>query len=455
MLTALERQASISSQTRQSLSECHDCGLIQRLPRADEQASVLVCQRCGATLRQVRASSLALCTICATSGLVLFVLALSLPAVSVWMQGGRYGRSDLLTGPARLRQSGFWELGLATLATLIVLPLLKLVTVLTMAICVRAGRVPRVLKACFAALPTLTEWAMVDVFLLGAMIALFRLKVWMVVSFGPALFALGGSALCSIAVDAALDRFVFWRLVPLRAPVPEAEPSLPAQTSSPATWFGCSGCGRVARLPEGAECRRCECRVHARKPNMMQRTTALIAAAALLAIPANLLPVMSITKLGRGGPSTILGGTVELAQAGLWGLAGLVLVASVCVPVFKLGALSYLLLSIRRGSRAGLLFRTRLYRVVALIGRWSMIDIFATMMQVALARFGWLGSVRPGLGATAFCGVVALTMWASKSFDPRLIWDAAGLNPPLESTAEPLNPGGEAGDTDAPRWVTA
>jgi paraquat-inducible protein A len=432
-------------QARQSLSECHDCGLIQRLPPAEQEASVIACERCGATLRQVRASSLLLCTICATSGLVLFMLALSLPAVSVWMQGGRYGRSDLLTGPARLRQSGFWELGFATLLTLIVLPLIKLVTVVAMGVSVRFGNVPRLLKASFAALPTISEWAMVDVFLLGAMIALFRLKVWMVVDFGPALFALGASALCSIAVDASLDRFVFWRRVPL---VPEKHTPTPPGAAS--TWLGCAGCGRVARLPDGARCRRCERPVHARKPSTTQRTWALIAAAALLAIPANVLPVMTINKLGRGGPSTILGGTVELTEAGLWGLATLVFVASVLVPLFKLGALSYLLWSVRRGSRTGLMFRTRLYRVVALIGRWSMIDIFATMMLVALARFGWLGSVRPGLGASAFCGVVALTMWASKSFDPRAMWDAAGLNPALEST-EPSPEGGEP----EPPWVPA
>ena len=414
-------------QARQSLSECHDCGLLQRLPLAEEQAAVLACQRCGATLRQVRASSLVLCTICATSGLVLFLLALWLPAVSVWMQGGRYARGDLLTGPERLSQAGFWELSLATTFTLIVLPLAKLTTVVGMAVALRLGRVPRLLKASFALLPTISEWAMIDVFLLGAMIALFRLKVWMVVSFGPALYALGGAALCSIAVDASLDRFVFWRRVAL-----VHTQHLPEQSGLPATWLGCAGCGRVARLPDRAECRRCERPVYARKPDTVRRTLALIVAAVLLAIPANLLPVMTITKLGRGGPSTILGGTVELTEAGLWGLALLVFVASVLVPLFKLGALSYLLLSIRRGSRTGLMFRTRLFRVVALIGRWSMIDIFATMMLVTLARFGWLGSVRPGLGASAFCGVVALTMWASKSFDPRAMWDAAGQNPPAE-----------------------
>ena len=130
----------------------------------------------------------------------------------------------------------------------------------------------------------------------------------------------------------------------------------------------------------------------------------------------------------------------------------LVLVASVLVPLFKLGSLSYLLWSIRRGDRETLLARTRLFRVVALIGRWSMIDIFATMMLTALARFGWLGSVHPGLGASAFCGVVALTMWASKSFDPRLMWDAVGLNPPLEPTTKSEDAHDDAAE---PQWVSA
>jgi paraquat-inducible protein A len=192
--------------------------------------------------------------------------------------------------------------------------------------------------------------------------------------------------------------------------------------------LGCDSCGLVTRAAEGSACRRCERRVQARKGDSIRRTWALVVSAALLAIPANVLPVMTIMKLGRGGPSTILGGTLELTQYGFWGLAALVFVASILVPLLKLGALSLLLVTTARRSTAQLLLRTRLFRVVAVIGRWSMLDIFATMTLVTLARFGWLGTVRPGLGATAFCGVVLLTLLASHSFDPRLMWDAAGKN---------------------------
>jgi paraquat-inducible protein A len=147
---------------------------------------------------------------------------------------------------------------------------------------------------------------------------------------------------------------------------------------------------------------------------------------------------MTITKLGKGGPSTILGGSLELTEAGFWGLAALVFVASILVPLVKLGALSFLLVSAQRGVTSRLVLRTRLFRVVTLIGRWSMLDIFATMTLVTLARFGWLGNVRPEAGATAFCGVVVLTMLASEAFDPRLLWDAAGHNPPTEAAPRGL-----------------
>ena len=206
--------------------------------------------------------------------------------------------------------------------------------------------------------------------------------------------------------------------------------------SSNGLLIGCHGCDLLVKACEGCACPRCGSQLHARKPDSVRRTWALLAAAALFAVPANVWPVMTITKLGRGGPSTILGGSMELTQAGFWGLAALVFTASILVPLVKLAALSALLVSTRRGSTSRLTLRTRLFRVITLIGRWSMLDIFATMTLVTLARFGWLGSVRPEPGASAFCCVVVLTMLASEAFDPRLMWDAAGHNAPADAVGQ-------------------
>ncbi len=408
--------------------ECTDCGLLQRLPEIDAVA-LITCARCGATLRQARRWSVVLSGLCAGLGLVLFALALLFPLASVWMSGGRFATSDLWMGPEHLRAQGAWVLALAVFATLLVLPAFKLTVVLAMSIGVCVGATPRWLKVGFTFVPLASEWAMLDVFLLGAMIALFRLEAWMLVTFGPALFALGGAALCSIGVDAAFDEAAFWERVKRR-------PHVSAQGTD-AGVIGCRHCGLVARGDEGERCARCERALIRRKPDSVQRTWALVGAATLLAIPANVLPVMTIVKLGRGGPSTILGGTVELAQAGLWGLATIVFVASILVPVVKLTGLSVLLVTTQRRSSLRLTLRTRLYRLIALIGRWSMVDVFATMMLVTLARFGWLGRVLPDAGASAFCAVVVLTMFASESFEPRLMWDAAGMNrKPLALSSE-------------------
>jgi paraquat-inducible protein A len=270
---------------------------------------------------------------------------------------------------------------------------------------------------------------MVEVFLLGAAIALVRLEAWMQVDLGPALLATCGFALCSLWVDGVLDRAQLWQRAPLWGPTASSGPERGA--ASP-RLMGCSHCQRVAWVCEGSGCRRCDRAVHARKPGSVGRTWAAIVAASLLAIPANALPVMTVVTSGHGGPRTILGGTLELAENGFWGLAVVVFVASIVVPLVKLGVLCTVLLMTGRRSPLRLRLRTRLIRAVALVGRWSMLDVFATMILVALARFGWIGSVTPGPGASAFCGVVLLTLLAMQSFDSRLMWDAAGKNPHRE-----------------------
>jgi paraquat-inducible protein A len=402
-----------------ALCECRDCGLLQRLPEVPD-GSLAVCSRCDALLRNRQRHTLPLSLACAGVGLALFALAFVLPVASVSMPGGRFATADLFTGPELLRQTGAWPLAVVVVLTLLVLPGFELLMMVIMAVGVHAGQVPRWMRRAFAALPELGSWAMVEVFMLGATIALVRLRAWMHVGFGLALFALGGVVLCSIGLDAALDRGALWARVPLLAGAARRAPG--------ANLIGCGGCDLVWPSQDGDRCRRCSRTLHARKPDSIHRTWALGLAAALLAIPANLLPVMTITKAGQGGPSTIIGGTIELVEHGFWPLAVLVFVASIVVPLLKLVALVVLLICTSRASAGYLSLRTKVFRAVTFIGRWSMLDIFATMTLVELARFGWLGSVLPGVGATAFCGVVILTMLASESFDPRLMWDAAGAN---------------------------
>jgi len=185
----------------------------------------------------------------------------------------------------------------------------------------------------------------------------------------------------------------------------------------------CHACGLLSPL-EAHQCPRCAGPLHLRKLDSLGRTWALLITAAALYLPANLLPVMRVTTMGRDQADTIMGGILYFLHSGSWPLALLIFSASIVVPILKLVILSFLLVSVHRRSRWNPRFRTRLYQFTELIGRWSMVDIFVVILMVAMVEMGSLASVEPGPGAMAFALVVASTMMASRSFDPRLIWDA-------------------------------
>jgi paraquat-inducible protein A len=201
----------------------------------------------------------------------------------------------------------------------------------------------------------------------------------------------------------------------------------PALSAARAGLISCETCHLLSRPadPEVPEhCSRCGAALAWRRRNSLQITWALVIAAAICYIPANILPVLATTALGSTDYDTIMGGVVLLYTTGSWPLALIVLVASVMVPLGKLVALGYLLIVVQRGALGGHRERTRLYRLVQIIGRWSMLDVFVDTFTVALVQLQPLMSVAPGPGVLFFAAVVVLTMTAAESFDPRLIWDA-------------------------------
>ena len=192
--------------------------------------------------------------------------------------------------------------------------------------------------------------------------------------------------------------------------------------------LSCEACHLLSR-PAGATepgfCRRCGEQLEWRRHASIQTTWALVIAAAICYIPANALPVLNTTTLGTSEGDTILGGVAFLYTSGSWPLALIVLVASVMIPLGKLVALVYLLITVQRGSVTSSHERTRLYRMVEFIGRWSMLDVFVDAFTVALVQLQPLMSVTPGPGVLFFAAVVVVTMLAAETFDPRLIWDSA------------------------------
>lgn len=208
-------------------------------------------------------------------------------------------------------------------------------------------------------------------------------------------------------------------------------------TAAESGLINCHGCSLLVRRPSAVDrmgilrCPRCGTRLHLRKPNSTARTWALIVAAFIFYVPANLLPVTVTTYLGSSQADTILSGVIYFMRTGSWGIALIIFVASIVVPMAKLIILIGLLLSVQRRSRWRPAERTRLFRITELVGRWSMLDVFVVTVLVALVRLGYLTTIEAGAGVVYFASVVVLTMIAAMTFDPRLIWDS------LEGKDEP------------------
>ena len=199
--------------------------------------------------------------------------------------------------------------------------------------------------------------------------------------------------------------------------------------------IGCGVCGLVCRnvagdprldgddVGDAMACPRCGATLRRRKSASFARTWALLLAAFLLYIPANVLPIMRTASLNDVDDNTIISGVVELWVNGSPGLAVIVFCASLVVPMLKFTVLATLLTSSQRHSGWAPMQRAKLYRFVELIGYWSMLDVFVVALLSGLVRFNVLSRVEPLPGVIFFGLTVVLTMFASMSFDPRLIWD--------------------------------
>ena len=184
----------------------------------------------------------------------------------------------------------------------------------------------------------------------------------------------------------------------------------------------CHNCGGLSYVAD-LSCETCGRSLHLRYDNAVQLTMALVLTGILLLIPANFLPIMTSSTLGKETTSTILGGVILLWKHGDYVLALIILTASFLVPVTKLGALCWLCYQTTRPSQIDAAQNTLVYRATEIVGRWSMVDVFVVAILVALIQVGSLMSITPGPGAFAFAGAVVATMVAAMKFDSRLLWD--------------------------------
>jgi paraquat-inducible protein A len=311
------------------------------------------------------------------------------PVLTLYLQGQGQA-ATFFDAVSVVWREGYPEVSVATFAAGFILPVIHLCLLLWVLVPLTFRRLPLFFESTIKIIDHLKPWCMVPVFLLGILVAAVKLAGMASLVMGIGLFATACAAMLITSLGRLGERRL--RMMAIDLGVPAQPPEIPKPPS----------------------------------PSQISRVWALLLAAAIMYVPANLLPIMQITSVGGTSGHTIVGGVIELYQMGSWDIALVVFVASVLVPVFKLIALSCLVALTQLGIVRGLKSRTQLYRVVEFIGQWSMLDVFVVILLSALGQFGALLSIEPGSGAIAFGTVVILTMLAALSFDPRLAWRRAG-----------------------------
>jgi len=414
---------------------CAECDLLQvDTPLA--AGSTLRCRRCHAELRRDRAHGPEYALAFTLASAVLLVISNLYPIVGLSLNGNVV--QTTLAGSVRmLYEHGTWPLALLVALTTIVTPFLQIVAMLWLLLPLRFGRVPWHAAEGFRLFQLARPWGMTEVLILGLLVALVKLAHIAKVVPGIALWSFIALMLLLAAASAAFDPRETWARITARQHngrawvLPPLRRRRGAITAAAQGLVLCEECGLLTRQPrENGKhvCPRCRAPLHSRKPASLSRTWAYLVAAMVLYIPANVLPVMDTSSLFGTQKDTIMSGVVYLWVSGSWPLAVLVFIASIVVPMLKILGLGYLAVTTQFRSQALPGQRTRVYRVIELIGRWSMLDIYVITMLVALVQFQALATIKAGPASIAFGAVVVLTLLAAMAFDPRLIWDALEKN---------------------------
>jgi len=454
------------SMSTANLIICEFCDSVYR--RAPLQGrTVACCGRCGSRLYRNSRSNLDAMLALTLAALLVFVIANAYPLMLLGI-GGKSSEATLWQMIVDTYDSNVSPIAVVAAITVFFFPLLQICLYVYVLVPLRRGRVPVAFIGVMHALRQMQPWTMVEVFMLGMLVAVVKLAgtataspetgMWAFAVLTLLLTLLNARSLedlweCAEQIERAAGGDAT-RLQPLpvetdeelhaeasdagRRSGPQQPPRLALVRAADLDLLACHGCGLVLRAghrPDACFCPRCDQSLHRRKPDSHARSWAFLIAAAILYIPANVLTIMRTSTLFGADDNTILSGVVELWNNGAADLAVIVFTASIAVPLIKMACLSLLLISSRQRSIRWQRERTRIYRMVEFIGRWSMLDVFVVALLLSLVRFGILAEVQAGPGIVAFCAVVVLTMLASMSFDPRVIWDVRSSALPRQSAA--------------------
>jgi paraquat-inducible protein A len=389
---------------------CPDCAAIQAVPPV--RSGTLRCFRCRAVLERSAGRPRDGALACALATLLLLIPA-NLMALMSLDQFGFHSQAKLFGGVAAIWREGWPVVATSVCLAAVVLPFFRFGLLSVALGALHLGRRDRWIGPVFRWAEELDLWAMPDVFLIGIAIGWQRLMQVAHTTIGLGGWCAIGAAFLCMVTRGAIDRRRIWREIrPSRAIVSHGA-------------FGCNACGFVVPADsEGGRCPRCGKRLWRHRPELMTVSLALTIAGMLLYPVAMLAQVSVLDWFAGSSGHSIFSSVQALINAHLYFLACCIFTTSVAIPFVKLAGVVYFYVSVRRRSDKHLVFKTRAYRLIDEMGRWSMMDVFTVVVYLPVLQFGQLASAKVGIGLPALFAVVLLTMFASRAFDPRLMWEA-------------------------------
>jgi paraquat-inducible protein A len=421
-------------EAEKNLMACHGCGHVQHIPDDERRVN---CERCERLLYVRHPGWLDHAGASVLTAVIFFVVTISFPFVTLEAAGMQQEMS-IISGIWALVERDEWLLAAIVFVTIVLMPLLEIIALLYVVVPFRLQRRLPYQIPVFRWLVIAQPWSMLEIFALAVLVTLVKVGEEAVLVPEVGMYGFFGLVGALFGAYLSLDKRLVWAWLKSHNYFAD---------SSDTSVVSCRVCDALIgreRLQRERLCGRCGAHVYERIPKSFQKTAALVLAAAILYIPANFLPMMSYTYLGTTRTDTIFSGVVSLISDGLWWVAVIVFVASILVPIAKLVVLTYLLWLVKTGitAEAGTDIERQhnLYRMIEVVGRWSMVDVFVVTLLVALVQFGLFGYVEPRGAIVAFGGVVVLTMLATQTFDPRLLWDAQQTAKATSEIEHPASP---------------
>ncbi len=395
---------------------CHECDLLVDIPELPE-GSKAVCPRCGYVITSKYRNSQDRVLAYAITAFIFLILSFVFPFLAFSAQGQNRAVT-LVQSVSILANENFISLAIIIFSVIIIIPALYLLSAIYIYLSFRIKKLLPFTVPQLKLIGHLQHWSMAEIFLIGILVSFVKIASLAEVSLGLSFWAYVLFIIFMTATILHIDQHQAWRRVIA------LDPERSEKEKCQDRYKSCDVCLTLA--DENTQyCKICGSRLHHRIKHSLQKTWAFLITSIILYIPANFLPIMHTIFLGEETANTILGGVMVLWKHGSYPIAIIIFIASVLVPVIKIVILSWLCYSIQTRSQKSFKQKTRLYRFVELIGRWSMVDVFVVAILVALIKLGNIMSIYPGWGAVAFAGMVVTSVLAAMSFDPRLIWDNA------------------------------